>query len=136
MTTIGFVGLGVMGSRMARRPVDAGYEVVAWNRTAEKVDWLTGAAPTDMPAEAAAGADAVITMVADPAALRVVTEGPDGVVAGVRSGSTVGPAAVARLARALPEGARAAGLLDAPVLGSLPDAEAGSCASTRLRRRT
>lgn len=132
MTTIGFVGLGAMGSRMAQRLVDAGYDLVAWNRTAGKVDRLTGATPAATPAEAAAGADAVITMVADPPALRAVTEGPDGVAAGVRARSTVvemstvGPAAVARLAGALPEGARAAGLLDAPVLGTLPEAEAGT----------
>jgi 3-hydroxyisobutyrate dehydrogenase-like beta-hydroxyacid dehydrogenase len=129
MTTVGFVGLGAMGSRMARRLVDAGYEVLAWNRTTAKVRRLAGATPADTPAGVAAHADVVITMVADPVALRAVTEGPDGVAAGVRTGSTVvemstvGPAAVARLASVLPDGV---GLLDAPVLGSVSEAEAGT----------
>ncbi len=129
MTTIGFVGLGAMGGRMARRLVDAGHEVVAWNRTATKVHRLTGATQVDTPADASARADVVITMVSDPPALRAVTEGPDGVAAGVRSRSTVvemstvGPAAVARLASVLPA---STGLLDAPVLGSLSEAEAGT----------
>ena len=129
MTTVGFVGLGAMGGRTARRLVDAGHHVVAWNRTAARVRELAGATPADSPADAAASADVVITMVSDPAALRAVTEGPDGVAAGVRAPSTVvemstvGPAAVSRLAAALPDGV---GLLDAPVLGSLAEAEAGT----------
>jgi 3-hydroxyisobutyrate dehydrogenase-like beta-hydroxyacid dehydrogenase len=71
----------------------------------------------------------VLTMVADPQALRDVVEGPDGLAAGATGAttviqmSTVGAAATSRLQRALPEGA---GLLDAPVLGSLPEAEGGS----------
>jgi len=120
-----------MGSRMARRLVDAGHEVLVWNRTPEKMSPLIdrGATPAGTPAEAAERADAVITMVSDPEALRAVTEGPDGIVAGAGSSvtaiemSTVGPAAVSRLASVLPAGT---GLLDAPVLGSLAEAESGS----------
>ena len=128
MTTVGFVGLGAMGGRMARRLLDTGHEVLAWNRTAARVEEVPGATAVGSPADAAAGADVVITVVADPPALVAVTEGPDGIAAGVRAGatvvemSTVGPAAVARLAAVLPEGV---GLLDAPVLGSLPEAERG-----------
>jgi 3-hydroxyisobutyrate dehydrogenase-like beta-hydroxyacid dehydrogenase len=116
---------------MARRLLDAGYELVVWNRTPAKASELVerGAALAATPAEAAAGAEVTITMLAHPQALHAVTEGADGVAAGISATataiemSTVGPAAVARLARALPEGV---GLLDAPVLGSLDEAQAGT----------
>ena len=124
-------GLGAMGARIARRLLDADHDLVVWNRTLEKANELAraGAEVAATPAEAASRADAVITMVADPAALRAVTEGEAGVAAGAGDGttviemSTVGPAAVTRLRAALPE---ATGLLDAPVLGSVSEAEAGS----------
>jgi HAD superfamily hydrolase (TIGR01450 family) len=131
MTAVAVVGLGAMGSRIAARLVAAGHEVTAWNRSAGKAEPLAelGAFPAATPAEAASRAEVLITMVADPAALRAVTEGPDGVIAGASASltvvemSTVGPAAVARLASVLPP---ATGLLDAPVLGSLAEAESGS----------
>jgi 3-hydroxyisobutyrate dehydrogenase/2-hydroxy-3-oxopropionate reductase len=131
MASVAFVGLGGMGSRMARRLLDAGHELTVWNRTASKAEPLAklGAATAANPAEAAAGGEVVITMVADPAALHAVAEGPHGVAAGLAPGatliemSTVGPAAVASLAAVLPP---QAGLLDAPVLGSLGEAEAGT----------
>ena len=129
MSTIALVGLGAMGSRMARRLLDAGHELVVWNRTPARADELAarGAELAVSPADAARGADVAITMVADPAALQAVTEGTDGIAAGadetttVIQMSTVGPAAISRLAAALPAGR----LLDAPVLGSLAEAEAG-----------
>jgi 3-hydroxyisobutyrate dehydrogenase-like beta-hydroxyacid dehydrogenase len=116
---------------MARRLLDAGHDLVVWNRTSTRLAPLTdlGATPAPTPAEAAGRAEAVITMVADPQALRDVTEGPDGVAAGAGASttiiqmSTVGPESVSRLASVLPPGT---GLLDAPVLGSLSEAEAGS----------
>lgn len=116
---------------MARRFVDAGHDVVVWNRTTGRTAELTdaGAAATESPAEAARRAEAVITMVADPSALQEVTEGPAGVAAGADASttviqmSTVGPEAVTRLDAALPAGT---GLLDAPVLGSVAEAESGS----------
>jgi len=131
MTAIAVAGLGAMGSRLAARLVAAGHEVTVWNRSAGKAEPLAelGAIPAATPAQAASRAELLITMVADPAPLRAVTEGPDGVVAGASASltvvemSTVGPAAVARLASALPP---ATGLLDAPVLGSLAEAESGS----------
>lgn len=131
MTTVAFIGLGAMGSRMASRLLDAGHDLVVWNRTPEKASELVarGAAAAESPAQATRRAELVITMLADPAALRKVTEGPEGVLAGATAGttlaemSTVGPAAVMRLAAMLPDGV---GLLDAPVLGSLPEAESGS----------
>jgi 3-hydroxyisobutyrate dehydrogenase/2-hydroxy-3-oxopropionate reductase len=131
MPIIGFVGLGGMGSRMARRLLDAGHELVVWNRTREKMAPLVqaGALPAETPAEAAQRSEAVLTMVSDPEALEAVTEGPDGLAAGagishtVIEMSTIGPAAVKRLESRLPSGT---GLLDAPVLGSLAEAEAGT----------
>ena len=131
VTTVAVIGLGAMGSRFARRFLDAGHEVIVWNRTPGKADELvsSGAVPAASPADAARSADAVITMVADPDALRAVTEGPDGIAAGADASttviemSTVGIAAVRWLASALPAGT---GLLDAPVLGSLSEAESGT----------
>src|SRR5439155_17857865 len=116
---VAVVGLGTMGSGIAQRLLDAGHEVVVWNRMASKVGPLTelGAVAAKNPAEAARRSEAVITMVSDPDALRDVTEGPEGIVAGsgrtttVIQMSTVGPEPVRRLAAALPEGT---GLLDAP----------------------
>ena len=124
-------GSAAMGGRVAARLVAAGHEVTMWNRSAGKAEPLAGlgAIPAATPAQAASRAEVLITMIADPAALRAVTERPDGVVAGAGASltvvemSTVGPAAVARLASPLP---RATGLLDAPVLGSLDEAESGS----------
>jgi 3-hydroxyisobutyrate dehydrogenase-like beta-hydroxyacid dehydrogenase len=120
-----------MGARIAGRLLDAGHDVVVWNRTATKADPLVelGAVAAASPAEAAEGAEAVITMVADPAALSDVTEGPTGVAAGAADGttvvqvSTVSPAAIKRLATVL--GPRSQ-LLDAPVLGSLTEVETGT----------
>jgi 3-hydroxyisobutyrate dehydrogenase-like beta-hydroxyacid dehydrogenase len=130
MSAVAFVGLGAMGSRMARRLLDSGHELVVWNRTPDKAAELVGAGAelAGSPAGAARRGDVVITMVSDPAALRAVVEGPDGVAVGLGSAatlidmSTVGPDAVARLTEALPPASR---LLDAPVLGSLAEAEAG-----------
>src|SRR5207248_5546794 len=131
VTVVAVVGLGAMGSRIARRLLDAGHEVVVWNRTAERAAPLVeaGATAAATPAEAARRAEVVVTMVADPAALRDVTEGPEGTAAGVGAEataiemSTVGPDAVRRLASILPAGT---GLLDAPVLGSRGEAESGT----------
>jgi len=131
VTRIAFLGLGAMGSRMAGRLLDAGHELRVWNRTPGRTDALTarGAQAAGTPAEAAAGAQAVVTMVRDRAALEAVVSGPDGLAAGLDPASallemsTVGPEAVQALPELLPAGA---GVLDAPVLGSLSEAEAGT----------
>jgi 3-hydroxyisobutyrate dehydrogenase-like beta-hydroxyacid dehydrogenase len=131
VSVVAVVGLGAMGSRIARRLLEAGHDLAVWNRTAEKAAPLVdaGAVAAATPAEAAARAEVVLTMVADPAALRDVTEDEDGVAAGLGQSatviemSTVGPEAVRRLASVL--GGRA-GLLDAPVLGSRSEAEEGT----------
>jgi 3-hydroxyisobutyrate dehydrogenase-like beta-hydroxyacid dehydrogenase len=120
-----------MGERIARRLLDAGHELVVWNRTAARAEPLAqiGATVAATPAEAASRAEAAITMVTDPAALIEVTEGPEGVGAGaterttVIQMSTVGSPAITRLESVLRSGA---GLLDSPVLGSRSEAEAGT----------
>jgi 3-hydroxyisobutyrate dehydrogenase-like beta-hydroxyacid dehydrogenase len=126
VTRVAVIGLGAMGSRIARRLLDAGHELTVWNRTRARAEAF-GAPVAETPADAAGGVDVVITMVADPEALRNVTEGPDGVAAGARGGttviemSTVGPDAVARLRSLL-----RTDLLDAPVLGSVSEADGGT----------
>jgi 3-hydroxyisobutyrate dehydrogenase/2-hydroxy-3-oxopropionate reductase len=130
MATVGVVGLGAMGSRIARRLGDAGHELVVWNRDPAKADSLVaaGALAAATPADAARRAEAVITMVADPRALVDVTEGTDGVVGALGEGttliqmSTVGPDSTSRLAALLP----AEALLDSPVLGSVAEVESGT----------
>ena len=124
MTKVAVVGLGGMGSRIARRLLDAGHDLTVWNRTRSKAEAL-GVAVAPSPADAAASSEVVMTMVTGPLALQAVTEGPDGVAAGAEGTtviemSTVGPAAIERLAAHVSE------LLDAPVLGSLSEAESGT----------
>jgi len=126
MAKVAVAGLGGMGSRIARRLADAGHELTVWNRTRSKAEAL-GVPVAETPAAAAAQAEVVITMVADPAALQAVTEGPNGVAAGAGEEtaliemSTVGPSAIERL-----RGVVTGPLLDAPVLGSLSEVEAGT----------
>lgn len=124
MPTLGFVGLGAMGGRMARRLIDAGHTVVGYNRTRARSQWLVdaGMRPAATPREAAAGSDCCFSMVADTAALDAVARGPEGILAGLRPGglyvdmSTVSPEAIRALG---PEvAARGAAMLDAPVSGS------------------
>jgi 3-hydroxyisobutyrate dehydrogenase-like beta-hydroxyacid dehydrogenase len=130
MATVGVVGLGAMGSRIARRLGDAGHELVVWNRDPAKAEPLAaaGAIAAATPADVARRVEAVITMVADPRALVDVTEGTDGVVGGLGEGttliqmSTVGPDSTSRLAALL----RAEALLDSPVLGSVAEVESGT----------
>lgn len=131
MTSLAVIGLGAMGARFAGRFLEAGHEVIVWNRTLEKAEELVsrGASAAATPAEAARNAEGVVTAVSDPEALRAVTEGPDGIAAGANASttviemSTVGPRAVRWLETALPSGV---GLLDAPVLGSLSEVESGT----------
>lgn len=130
-TRIAFCGLGQMGAPMAARLLDARHDLTVWNRTPDRAAALVerGADQAVSPAAAAGRAEIVVTMLADPAALEQVVFGPDGVAAGISSGatlvemSTVGPDAVRELAARLPEGVD---VLDAPVLGSVPQAAAGA----------
>jgi 3-hydroxyisobutyrate dehydrogenase-like beta-hydroxyacid dehydrogenase len=130
MTNIAFCGLGMMGAPMASRLLDGGHDLAVWNRTHDKTEPLVarGARSSATPADAAGGADVAITMLTGPDALEAVLFGSAGLVTGLDRGSmlidmsTVGPAAVRGVAERLPEGIA---LLDAPVLGSIPQAESG-----------
>jgi 3-hydroxyisobutyrate dehydrogenase-like beta-hydroxyacid dehydrogenase len=130
MAKISFCGLGSMGAPMAARLLEAGHDVTVWNRTPDKAAPLVerGAALAEAPADAASGAEAAITMVADPDALDAVVFGGRGLAEAMADGSslidmsTVGPDAVRRLRDRLPGGIS---LIDAPVLGSIPQAESG-----------
>ena len=132
MTTAAILGTGRMGSAFAERLTAEGVTVVLYNRTRERCDPIAdrlGCAVASTPAEAAAQADVVISMVADDAAVRELHDGPDGVPAGIRRGSvvvdmsTVLPDTIRAIAPAVQE--RGAGVLDAPVSGSVTSARAG-----------
>jgi len=128
---VGFVGIGIMGSRMAARLLAAGHEVTVWNRTPEKAAKLveSGAILAASPALAAEGKDICFTNMADGAALKAVCLGPDGVLradplpALLVDMGTVGPAESAEIAAAAD--ARGLGYLRSPVSGSTVLAEAG-----------
>jgi 3-hydroxyisobutyrate dehydrogenase-like beta-hydroxyacid dehydrogenase len=129
---LGFIGLGAMGSRLARRLLAAGHAVHGWNRTVDKARDLVAAGLTlaKSPRTAAEGAEATFVMVTDDAALRAVALGPDGIVAGLGRGailvemSTVSPVVVRELAT--PVAARGATLIEAPVSGSTITVEQGT----------
>ena len=131
MTEIAFLGLGQMGGPMASRLLDAGHDLVLWNRTRDKAEALArrGGRVASTPAAAAADVEVVITMLADPDALEQVLFGPGGVSEGLRRGSlfidmsTVGPDAIGSAAARLPDGVE---VVDAPVRGSVPQATEGT----------
>jgi len=130
MANLGFVGLGVMGGRMAKRLLD-GHSVTGYNRTKSKAQWLieAGMKWADSPRAAAESSAAVFSMIANNSALRAVTEGKEGILAGLSAGkiyvemSTVSPAAIRELAKLVQ--AKGADMLDAPVSGSSITLEEG-----------
>jgi len=130
--TIAVLGLGAMGARMATRLVDAGHDVVVWNRTASRADALVerGARLAASPRAAAAVADVVLSVVTNIDASRAVWLDPEtGAAAGLRSGavaveaSTVTPAWIQELSAAL--ASTPARFIEAPVVGTRPHAEKG-----------
>ena len=128
--TVGFVGLGNMGAPIARRLLEAGYGVRAYNRTAARGNGIVaaGAERAATPAEAAPKDGVVFSIVADDAALRAVCEGPDGILAGLGGGIHVSMSTVgAATARAMEASHAEAGAiyLCAPVFGRPPVAAAG-----------
>jgi len=116
MANLGFVGLGVMGSRMVYRLLEKGHTVTGYNRTRSKAQWLIdrGMKWADSPRAVAAAADFTLSMVTNSAALQEIADGDNGVIAGLGSGkiwiemSTVTP-----------------DMLDAPVSGSVITLEQG-----------
>ena len=132
MSKIGFLGLGAMGSLMATNLLEAGHTVTVWNRTPSATEALValGARKANAPKDAARGAEFVFAIVRDDDASRSVWLDPeDGGLAGMNPGaiaiesSTLTPEWVRELGKQL--GAKGVGLLDAPVSGSRPQAEAG-----------
>ena len=130
--TVGVVGTGRMGSAMARSTRPGWPPLVLYNRTRARADALAdelGARVVATPAQAAAGADVILTMLADDAAVDDVYRGPDGLLAGARQGSVLVDLSTCRpgTIRSFEAQARdaAIGLLDAPVSGSVTTAESG-----------
>jgi 3-hydroxyisobutyrate dehydrogenase len=133
MARIAFVGLGVMGWPMARHLVTAGHELRLFNRTAEKAVRFAaayGGSPAATVAEAADGADALITCVGNDADVQQVTEGQGGGFATLPDGALFidHSTASAALARALAERKPRLRCIDAPVSGGQAGAEAGQLA--------
>ncbi len=131
MAKLGFVGLGVMGSRVAKRLLDAGHTVTGYNRTRSKAQWLLQAGMKwgDSPRAVAETSDVVFSMVTNTAALYAVALGDEGILAGLSHAktyvdmSTVSPAASRELAQqAVAKGAQ---MLDSPVSGSVSTLEQG-----------
>lgn len=129
---LGFIGMGGMGRRMAARLLDAGLRLTVYNRTREKTKPLAekGAAIAENPRELAAASEVILSSLSDDAAVEAVMLGPDGAFHGARPGtifiemSTLFPKTVRRLFEAAR--GKESPFLDAPVSGSLPQAEEGS----------
>lgn len=125
MAKLGFVGLGVMGSQMVNRLLEKGHTVTGYNRTRAKAEWLIdkGMKWADSPRAVAAASDITFAMVTNAAAISAITDGPDGIIAGLGAGkffidmSTVSP----EVSRAIAAKVRAKGadMVDAPVSGSV-----------------
>ena len=131
MEKVALIGLGNMGSGMARQLLRAGYPLTLWNRSIERAKAFeqAGAYVAASPREAAERAEFVISMVADDEASRQVWTGEHGALAGVHQGSvliessTLSPGWVKELAAAA--GEKGCDFLDAPVTGSKPHANSG-----------
>ena len=130
---VGFIGLGIMGSRMAANLARAGFGLVVWNRTAQTArGWAAehGADVAESPAQVAQRSEVVITMVVDGDQVETVLLGDQGAAAGAGEGllcvdmSTIGPRAARRIGERL--GERGIDFMDAPVTGSSPKAEDGT----------
>ena len=129
MAHVAFIGLGRMGHGMAGRYLDRGFTVAVWNRSKAKADDLVarGARWAGSPAEAADGADAIVTMVADDEASRAVWLGQDGAAQAAKPGTLAIECSTVSYQHALELGrdltTRGLVYIDSPVTG-LPDAAA------------
>lgn len=125
MKNLGYVGLGVMGGNMVSRLLEKGHTVTGYNRTRSKAQWLVdrGMRFAESPKAVAAASDIIFTMVSNSSALADVTNGPDGILAGLTPGkllvemSTISPEASRALAAKVRE--KGADMVDAPVSGSV-----------------
>jgi 3-hydroxyisobutyrate dehydrogenase-like beta-hydroxyacid dehydrogenase len=128
---VAILGTGKMGSALAGRLDEAGFELVLWNRTASRAEALALGTVADTPAAAASGVDIIISSLTGPDAVLATYLGPDGALAAgagkhVIEMSTAGPDLVADLA---PHVVAAGGsLVDAPILGAPPFVRAGEAA--------
>ena len=128
--TIAFVGLGKMGGAMAANVRRAGHPLVVWNRSSDKASPLLelGATLAKSPAAAATDADIVISSLADDNSVRAVVSGPDGILAGMRTGtihigtSTISPTLSDELGRM--HAAAGCQYIAGPVVGRAPAAVA------------
>ncbi|MGQ0504946.1 MAG: NAD(P)-dependent oxidoreductase [Myxococcaceae bacterium] len=127
---VGYCGMGIMGSRMAKNLAAKGFDVVVWNRTRARAEALQGVRVASTPAELAAQVDVICTCVADPAALEEVSFGPAGLLSTARAGqlfidfSTVRVELTRRLESACH--AKKMEFVEAPVTGSKNGAEKGT----------
>lgn len=131
---VAFLGLGIMGSRMANRLLERGCELVVWNRTQSTAEQFVAEHPSvrhaHTPAEAGADAEIVVTMVVDGPQVEEILLGHEGVAASARPGtlgidcSTIGPSYTRRIGEELAK--HEVRLIDAPVTGSSPRAEDGT----------
>jgi 3-hydroxyisobutyrate dehydrogenase-like beta-hydroxyacid dehydrogenase len=134
MKSLGFVGLGVMGGNMASRLLENGHTVTGYNRTRSKAQWLIdrGMRFAESPKAVAEASDVIFTMVSNSSALADVTNGPDGILAGLAPGkflvdmSTISPEASRALAAKVRE--KGADMVDAPVSGSVITLQQGKLA--------
>ena len=125
MAKVGFIGLGVMGSQMVNRLLSKGHTVTGYNRTRAKAQWLVekGMKWADSPRAVASASDFTFAMVTNAAAIQSITEGPDGLLAGLSAGktfidmSTVSPTSAAHWPRKFAR--RGADMVDSPVSGSV-----------------
>ena len=125
MANLGFVGLGVMGGNMVARLLDKGHTVTGYNRTRSKAQWLLdrGMKWGDSPRAVSAAADMTFSMVTNAAAIHSITDGSDGILAGLGPGkllidmSTVSPSVSRALAAKVRE--KGADMIDSPVSGSV-----------------
>jgi 3-hydroxyisobutyrate dehydrogenase-like beta-hydroxyacid dehydrogenase len=141
MANLGFVGLGVMGSQMVNRLLDKGHTVTGYNRTRAKAEWLIqrGMRWADSPRAVAQATDLIFTMVTNSAALSSITEGSNGILAGLSAGkimldmSTVSPTVSRALAAKVRE--KGADLVDSPVSGSVITLQEGKLSVMVAGRR-
>ena len=131
MANLGYVGLGVMGGKMAARLLAKGHVVTGYNRTRAKAQWLIerGMKWAGSPRAVCQAADVIFVMVTDSSSLEAVAEGPDGLLAGLGGSkilidmSTVSPTVSRALAGKVRE--KGADMVDAPVSGSVVTLEQG-----------